>query len=185
MEVEVGGAAQVIEAGDAVAPGDGDAFVELQAEALGEIALAELAGALIHGGGRDVDSAAGALVGVVVEDDAALVTEAVGVGEDVFVDRPVLVPEVVEGEVFAFGEDAAVLEQGGDLSLVALDEVFARPLVHLGLLVLHAVALGVAFDLAVAEHGQAGEGGEERGYAEVLVAVAELVDCGALVGGWT
>ncbi len=66
--------------------------------------------------------------------------------------------------------------------LVACDEVFVGLLVHLGLLELHAVALGVALDLAVAEHGQAGQRGEQGADAEVFVAAAELVDRGALVG---
>jgi hypothetical protein len=34
----------------------------------------------------------------------------------------------------------------------------------------------------VAEHGQAGQRGHQRGDAEALVALAELVDGGALVG---
>ena len=50
------------------------------------------------------------------------------------------------------------------------------------LLEVHAVLLGEAFDLAVAEHGQAGQRGHQGADAEVLVAVAELVDRGALVG---
>ena len=124
----------------------------------------------------------GAVVLVVVEDKGALARSAVGVGEDVFVDCAVARPEVVESEVGAVGKDAAVLEQRGDLALVARDEALVGPLVHLGRLELHAVALGEAFDLAVAEHGQAGERGEQGADAEVLVAVAELVDGGALVG---
>jgi hypothetical protein len=76
----------------------------------------------------------------------------------------------------------AVLEQRRDLALVARDEAFVGPLVHLGLLELHAVALGEALDLAVAEHGQAGQRGQQGADAEVLVAGAELVDGGALVG---
>ena len=47
---------------------------------------------------------------------------------------------------------------------------------------LHAVLLGEALDLAVPEHRQAGQRGEQRGHAEVLVAAPELVDGGALVG---
>ena len=123
-----------------------------------------------------------AVVLVVVDDERALAAEAVGVGEDVFVDVAIAVPEVVEGEVGAAGEDVALLEQRSDLALVAGDQVFVGPLLHLGLLELHAVALGEAFDLAVAEHGQPGQGGEQGADAEVFVAGAELVDSGALVG---
>ena len=54
--------------------------------------------------------------------------------------------------------------------------VVARPLV------LHAVLLGESLDLAVAEHGQAGQRGHHRRHAEALVALAELIDGGALVG---
>ncbi len=73
--------------------------------------------AFVHEAGGDVDGAAGGVVLVVVEDEGALVVEAVGVGEDVLVDCAVAVPEVVEGEVGAAGEDVALLEQRRDLAL--------------------------------------------------------------------
>ncbi len=62
------------------------------------------------------------------------------------------------------------------------DQRLVRLLVDAGLLEVHAVALGKALHLAVAEHGQAGKRGEEHGRAEVLVPGAELVGGGALVG---
>jgi hypothetical protein len=65
--------------------------------------------------------------------------------------------------------------------LVAGYEALVGPLFHLGLFELHAVALGVAFDLSVSEHGEAGQGSEESGHAEVFVSGAELIDRGALV----
>ena len=74
------------------------------------------------------------------------------------------------------------MQQGRDLALVALDQrrvgifLVARPAI------LHAVLFGVALDLAVAEHGQSGQRGHEGGDAEALVAGAELIDGGALVG---
>ena len=75
-----------------------------------------------------------------------------------------------------------LLEQRSDLALVALDEPVVGRLVVARPLVFHAVLLGEAFDLAVAEHGQAGQRGHHDGNAEALVARAELVDGGALVG---
>ena len=92
------------------------------------------------------------------------------------------VPEVVEGEVGAAGEDVSLGQQGRDLSLVARDEALVGPLVEHCLLELHAVALGESLDLAVGEHGQAGKGRKQGADAEVLVAGAELVDGGTLVG---
>ena len=90
--------------------------------------------------------------------------------------------EVVEQEVAALGEEPAALEQRRDLALVALDEPLVGRLFVARPAVLHAVLFGEAFDLAVAEHGQAGQGGHHDGDAEALVAGAELVDCRALVG---
>ncbi len=67
-------------------------------------------------------------VAVVVDDEGALVAVAVGVGEDVFVDRTVEpFEEVVEQEVAALGEEPAALEQRRDLALVACDEPVVGP----------------------------------------------------------
>ena len=129
-----------------------------------------------------MDGSARALVLVVVEDKRALVAVAVGVGEDVLVDFAVAVPEVVEGEVGAAGEDVALGQQRSDLALVARDQALVGPLVEHRLLELHAVALGESLDLAMREHGQAGQRGQQGADAEVLVAGAKLVDGGALVG---
>ena len=46
----------------------------------------------------------------------------------------------------------------------------------------HAVLFGIALELPVPKHGQTGHGGHEHADAEVLVALAELIDGGALVG---
>ena len=105
---EVGGAAEVFEVAGGVAIGDEGDVVDGKGEASVRLRWRKLAGALVHGGSRDVDGAARAAVAVVVEDEGALVAEAVGVGEDVLVDAAVLGPEVVEDEVGAFGEELAV-----------------------------------------------------------------------------
>ena len=117
-----------------------------------------------------------------VDDEGALVAGAVGPGEDVFVDGAVVEPEVEEGEVGALGEDVAILEQRRDLAHVASDERLVGVLVIAGAFVLHAVLLGEGFDLAVAEHGEAGEGSHHGADAEVFVAGSELVNGGALIG---
>ena len=65
---------------------------------------------------------------------------------------------------------------------MALDEPGIGRLVVARPAVLHAVLFGEAFDLAVAEHGQAGQRGHDDGNAEALVAGAELVNRGALIG---
>ena len=80
----------------------------------------------------------------------------------------VAVPEIVEGEVGAAREYVALFEQRRDLALVAGDQIFVGQLVHLGGLELHSIALAEAFDLAVAEHGQTGQRGEQRADAEYL-----------------
>ena len=74
------------------------------------------------------------------------------------------------------------MEKREDLALVPFDQVGVGLLVPVGAAVLHAVFLGEPLDLAVAEHGQARQGGHQDADAEVLVALAELVDGGVFVG---
>ncbi len=64
---------------------------------------------------------------------------------------------------------------------MARDQGFIGPLGHLRHLELHAVALGVAFDLAMAKHRQPGHGTHHRGDAKAFVPTAELIDRGPLV----
>ena len=61
-------------------------------------------------------------VAVVVDDQSAFAAVAIGVGEDIFVDRAVGGEKVVEQEVAALGKQPAALEQRRDLALVALDK---------------------------------------------------------------
>jgi len=65
--------------------------------------------------------------------------------------------------------------------LMTSNEIVVRILVHLGLFELHAVAFGVALDLSVPEHWQAGQGGEQGADSEVLVSGAKLIDRGAFI----
>ena len=80
------------------------------------------------------------------------------------------------------GEEPAAAEQRHDLPLVPRHQVLVGPLVLVGALVFHPVALGVALHLPVAEHGQPGQGGEQQADPEVLVVLPELRDRGLLVG---
>ena len=73
------------------------------------------------------------------------------------------------------------MEQREDLALVALDQPRVGLLVEHRPPELHAVLLAEALDLAVAEHRQPGQRREDRRDAEVLVALAELLDRGLLV----
>ncbi len=95
--------------------------------------------------------------------------------------QPPWVEDVVEQEVGHVGEEGAAVEQREDLALVPLHQPAVRLLVAVGAAVLHAVLLGEALDLAVAEHRQAGHRRQQRADAEVLVALAELVDGRPLV----
>src|ERR1700722_19316955 len=180
--VDVGGAAEIFESVCCVAIGEDERAVEIYAEAVGEASLFQFAGGLIHEGGGDLDGAAGRSVGVVVDDESALVAETIGVGENIFIYSSMVVPEIIEQKVMAFSEESAVLEQGRNLVLMARDEAFVRVLVHASAFELHAVALGVALNLTVAEHGEAGKSCEQGAGAEVFVSCAELVDGGPLVG---
>jgi hypothetical protein len=107
LVVDVSGAAEIFEA-VVVAIGEDDGAGSGQHEAFGEAALAQVAGALVHEARRDVDGAARGVVAVVVDDERALAAAAVGVGEDVLIDSAIAVPEIVEGEVRAAGEDVAL-----------------------------------------------------------------------------
>ena len=90
--------------------------------------------------------------------------------------------EVVQQEVGRLGEPGPLVEQREDLALVARDQPRVGLLVEHRPPELHAVLLAEALDLPVAEHRQAGQGRQHRGDAEVLVALAELLDRGLLVG---
>ena len=79
------------------------------------------------------------------------------------------------------GEPRPPVEQREDLALVPLDERRIGLLVEPCAAELHAVLLGVALDLAVAEHRQPGERRHDRGDPEVLVALAELLERRLLV----
>ena len=136
-----------------------------------------------HGvGGRGLDPAAGLGVAVVVDDQRALVAAPVGVGEDVLVD-----PAVRRRRSRRAGSARPRRRGGGGGAAGRSRARGARPgrssgcLVPVGAAVLHAVLLGEALDLAVAEHRQARQRGHQRADAEVLVALAELLDRGPLV----
>ena len=64
---------------------------------------------------------------------------------------------------------------------MALDQPAVRLFVAICPPVLHAVFLGEALNLPVADHRQARHRRHKRGHAEVFVALAELVDCRSLV----
>src|SRR5580698_9609083 len=108
--VEIRRAAEVFEAVGGVAIGEKDGAIVRQSEAIGEASLPEMAGGFVDGGRREVNGAACAPVAVVVEYDCALAVVAVRIGEDVFIDGAVIVPEIVEDKVGALGEESAVLE---------------------------------------------------------------------------
>ncbi len=73
------------------------------------------------------------------------------------------------------------MEEREDLALVPLDQPRVGLLVERRPPELHAVLLAEALDLAVAEHRQPGQRREDRRDAEVLVALAELLERGLLV----
>ena len=76
--------ADVLEMGDII-PEDGIAIVR-QAQSLRKSLLDQLPGTLIHVGGGGLDPASRFGILVVIDHQAAFVTEAVGVGEDILVD---------------------------------------------------------------------------------------------------
>ena len=174
--------AQVFEAGQRVAPGEDGAGVVAQAQSFPDSLLAQLVGALVGVGRRIINRAVRVGVSIVIDDQGALVASAVGVGKDILVHLAVVREEVVEQEVAALGKEPAALEQRGNLAHVALDHPRIGVLVVARALILHAVLLGEALDLAVAEHGQAGQRGHHRRHAEAFIALAELIDSRAFVG---
>ncbi len=140
-----------------------------------------VAGALHREPDRATDPAARLGVPVVVDDQRALASGAVRVGEDVLVDVPGRGDQVVQQEVAHLGEEVPAVQQREELPLVASHQPVVGLLVPVGAAVLHPVLLGVALHLAVPEHRQPRQGGHEGGDPEVLVAGPELVDGRALV----
>ena len=120
-------------------------------------------------------------VPVVIEDERPRSAAPVGVRVDVLVDPAAVGRQVVQRELVGLGEVPAPAQQRHDLALVARDQPLVRALVQRGAPELHAVLLGEALELPVAEHRQAGQRREERRDAEVLVALPELLDRGLLV----
>ncbi len=105
----------------------------------------------------------------------------IGVGKDIVRGAASL----ESGELAEAGgarEAPALVQQRADLAPMALQQALIGPLVTLGPAELHAVLLGVAFELTVAVHRQAWQGGQQRRYAKVLIIATELVDCRTLVG---
>ena len=122
-----------------------------------------------------------AFVLVVVKDHGGFVSDAVGVGEYVFVYAAV-VPNVVEKEVFDLGKEPALFHQREYQLPVAVYQAFVGLFVAVGARVFHSVFFFKAFDLAVAEHRKAWHRYHQRADAKVLVALSELRHGGFLVG---
>ena len=125
--------------------------------------------------------AGSAFVLVVVEDHGGFVSDAVGVGEDVFVYAAV-VPNVVEKEVFDLGKKPALFHQREYQLPVAVYQAFVGLFVAVGSRVFHSVFFFKAFDLAVAEHRKSGHRDHKSADAKVLVALSELRHGGFFVG---
>src|ERR1035437_11127931 len=151
--MDVGGTAKIFES-VRITVGDNYRFAGGKTEAFSHASLANRTAALVHEPRGDVDSAACAVVLVVVDDQGTFVPAPVGVGEDVFVDVAVAVPEIVQREVGTARKDMPPLQQRCNLALVARDQILVRPLIHLRLFELHAVALAIAFNLAMPQHRQ-------------------------------
>jgi hypothetical protein len=93
---------------------------------------------------------------VVNEDEAAAVATPVGVGVDVLVDRAVVALGIVEAEIGRAGERRAAPQERDDRPGEVVGMRLVDGLVPTRLPELHPVALAEAFDLAVAQHRQAG-----------------------------
>ena len=117
-----------------------------------------------------------------VDDQRSLAARPVRVGEDRLVDDARRRHQVVQQEVARLGEPGAAVEEREDLALVTLDQPRVGLLVEHRPAELHAVLLAEALDLPVAEHRQPGECREDGRDAEVLVALAELLERRLLVG---
>ncbi len=133
-------------------------------------------------GHRGLDPAPGGSELVVIDHQRPLVPRPVRVGKHVLVDVALRGKEIVQQKVLHLGEQAAAVQQREYLPLVALHQVAVGLLIPVGAPVLHAVLFGKALDLAVAEHGQAGQGGHQGADAKVLVPFAKLGHGRFLVG---
>ena len=72
-------------------------------------------------------------------------------------------------------------QQRENLPFMMSDKPGIRRFIPVGTTILHAVFFAIAFDLAVAEHRQAGEGGKQGGDAEIFIAFAELLNGGCFI----
>ena len=79
---------------------------------------------------------------VVIDDERLLPSDAVRVGEHIFVHVPLGCVEVVQQELVDFGEQATPMKQRKDLPLVASYEFGVSVLIPVGATILHPILLG-------------------------------------------
>src|SRR5258705_3484006 len=106
------GAPQILQPGEGVAIPENDRGIATQTQTILQSLLAQLSRMLVCVGCRPVDGPFCRGIAVVVEYQAALVSPAVGVREDIFVPASVVVEEVIEQEVAALGKDRSMWHQG-------------------------------------------------------------------------
>ncbi len=116
-----------------------------------------------------------------IHHQGAFPAQSVGIGVDVFVNAAGG-EEIVEQEMLDAREQGAAVEQGEDFALVASHQVGVYGFFPVGTAEFHAVFFRKAFHLAVAEHGQAGEGGQHDAGSEIFITLAKLIHRGALIG---
>ncbi len=174
--VNVRRAPQILHPTRVIAISQNQRLIPSNVQPLGQTALPQLARALVHRRRRNMNRPVRRSVAVVVKNNRPLTSVAVRVRKHVLIHRAVPVPEVVQHKVRALCEDPPPLQQRRNLMIVPRDQRLIRPLLHLGLLVLHAVALGVTLHLSMRKHRQPRQRRQQRRHPKALISRPELVN---------
>src|SRR5580698_950075 len=115
MLVYFGCTTKIFQAASNVAISEDQGMFQRQSKPFGQCLLPQRPAALIHRGGREMNVPMSVSIAIVVEDESALIVQAVGIRKDVFIDGSMIGPEVIQHEVGALREELPILEQRRDV----------------------------------------------------------------------
>ena len=111
-----------------------------------------------------------------IDNQAALVLEHIGISKYVFIHGSIGCEQVVKIEVLHIGEQVTTVQDREDLPGMAADQSLVRRLVPFGLAEFHPIFFAEALHLSVTEHGQARQCRQHYCDTKVFVPVAKLLD---------
>ena len=117
-----------------------------------------------------------------IDNQSALVVEAVGVRKDLLVHAAFRGVKVIEQELLHVGEQVAAMKEREDAPLMSTDESVICSFIPFGATEFHPIFFRIAFHLSMTEHGQTGQCGQDRADTKIFVAISKLLNGGFLIG---